>query len=134
DDDTDGLAAVMAHDALRRVLVATLDGGDVAETKHDAAGLDGDFRSGRLTLEGTRDADVDAVGAGFDRARGRHRILARHAVEDGLGRDAERRPLAVAEFDEDALVADADDIDIGDTLRSQETLAQDLRIVLELGE
>ena len=124
----------MAHDALRRVLVATLDGGDVAETKRGAAGFDGDFRNGRFTLEGTRDADVDAVGAGFDRARGRHGILARHAVEDGLGRDAERRQLAVAELDEDALVAHADDIDLGDTLRAQEALAHDLRIVLELGE
>ena len=31
DDDTDGVAAVVAHDAARRILVAALDGGDVAE-------------------------------------------------------------------------------------------------------
>ena len=134
DDDTDGFAAVMAHDALRRVLVATLDGGDVAEPKRGAAGFDGDFRNGRLALEGTGDAYVDAIGAGLERAGGRHGVLARHAVEDGLGRDAERRQLAVAELDEDALVALADDIDLGDTLRAQETLAHYLGIVLELSD
>ena len=40
----------------------------------------------------------------------------------------------MTELDEDALVALADDIDLGDTLRAQEALAYDLRIVLELGE
>ena len=68
------------------------------------------------------------------RARGRHGILARHAVENGLGRDAERRQLAVAELDEDALLAHADDVDLGDALRAQQALAHDLRIILELGE
>ena len=40
----------------------------------------------------------------------------------------------MAELDEDALLAHADDIDLGDTLRAQQALAHDLRIVLELGE
>ena len=99
-----------------------------------AAGLDRDFGDGGLTLERAGDAHVDAVGAGLDGARGRHRILARHAVENGLRRDAERRQLAMAELDEDALVAHADDVDLGDALRAQQALAHDLRVILELGE
>ena len=102
--------------------------------KVGAARLDRDFRDGRLALERAGDAYVDAVGAGLDRARGRHGVLARHAVEDGLGRDAERGQLAVAELDEDALLAHADDIDLGDALRAQQALAHDLRVILELGE
>ena len=66
DDDTDGFAAVMAHDAARRVLVAALDGGDIAEPEGHAARLDGNLRDGRLALERTGDAHVDSVGIGLD--------------------------------------------------------------------
>ena len=69
DDDADGFAAVVAHDAARRVLVAALDGGDVAEPERRAAGLDRHFRDGRLALERAGDAHVDAVGAGLDACR-----------------------------------------------------------------
>ncbi len=127
-------AAVVAHDAAGRIFVAALDGGDVAEAERGPAGFDRNFGDGGLTLEGAGDAHVNAVGAGLDRAGSRHRILARDAVENGLRRDAERRQLAMAEFDEDALLAHADDIDLGDTGRAQQALAHDLGIVLELGE
>ena len=63
DDDTDGFAAVVAHDAARRVLVSAFDGGDIAEPEGHAARLDGDFGDGRLALKRTGDTHVDAVGA-----------------------------------------------------------------------
>ena len=134
DDDTDGFAAVMAHDAARRVLVSAFDGGDIAEPEGHAARLDGNLRDSRRALKRTGDAHVDSVGIGLDAARGRDRILARHAVEDGLGSDAKRRELTVAELDEDALLAHADNVDLGNSLRPQQALAHDLRIILELGE
>ena len=96
--------------------------------------LDRNLGNRGLALECACDTHVDAVGAGLDGSRRRHGILARHAVENGLRRDTERRQFTVAELDEDALFADADDVDLGDALGAQQALAHDLGIVLELGE
>ena len=96
--------------------------------------LDRNLGNRGLALECACDTHVDAVGAGLDGSRRRHGILARHAVENGLRRDTERRQFTVAELDEDALFADADDVDLGDARGAQQALAHDLGIVLELGK
>ena len=94
DAEAERRPAALAHDEARRVLVAALDGRDVAEPEHPAVRL---HRHGGDRLgagESAGDAQVDAVGGGVDRAAGDDGVLPRHAVEDLLRRDAERRELA----------------------------------------
>ena len=77
---------------------------------------------------------IDAVGRGFDRAAGDDGVLLGDAVEDLLGRDAERGELGVAELDEDFLRPLADDVDLVDVGNPQQALADILGARLELGE
>ena len=80
------------------------------------------------------DAQVDAVGRGVDRAAGHDGVLPGHAVEDLLRREAERRELGVAELDEDALRALADDVDLVDVGHAQQALADVFGARLQLGQ
>ena len=128
-----GLAA-FADDEARRVLVAALDGRDVAEPEHAAVGL---HRHGGDRVDAGEcagDAQIDAVGRGVDRAAGHDRVLLGDAVEDLLRRDAERGELGVAELDEDFLRLLADDVDLVDVGHAQQALADVLGARLELGE
>ncbi len=89
----------------RRVLIAALDGGDVAEPEHLAVRLHRHGGDGVGAGEGAGHAQMDAVGGGVDRAAGGDGILPGDAVEDLLRGDAERGELGVAELDEDPLRA-----------------------------
>ena len=126
--------AAFAHDEGRRVLVAALDRGDVAEPEHTAVRLHRHGGDGLGAGEGAGDPHIDAVGRGIDRSAGDHGVLLGDAVEDLLGRDAERGELCVAELDEDLLRALADDIDLVDVGNAQQGLADVLGARLELGE
>ncbi len=60
--------AVLAHEEARRVLVAALDGGDVAQAEHLAVGLDRHRGNRGGARERPGDAKIDAVRRGVDRA------------------------------------------------------------------
>ena len=123
-----------ADEEARRVLVAALDGCDVAEPKDAAVRLDrhgGDRGDAR---ECAGHPQIDAVGRGVDRAAGDDGVLLGDAVEDLLGGDPERGELGVAELDEDFLRPLADDVDLVDVGNPQQALADVLGARLELGE
>ena len=128
-----GLAALADQEA-RRVLIAALDGCDVAEPKDAAVRLDRHRRDRGDTRECAGHAQIDAVGRGFDRATGNDGVLLGDAVENLLGGDTERGQLGVAEFDEDFFRSLADDVDLVDVSNPQQALADILGARLELGE
>ena len=86
---------------------------------------------GRVTLESTGDAHLDPVGGRLDRS-GRHGVLPSDRVEDRLRRDTERRELAVADLDEDALRHITDKHNLAHVLDAQQTRAHLLGVALEV--
>ena len=124
--------ATLAHDEARWVLVATLDGRDVAEPEHAPVDLYGHLRDCVHARERSADAQIDAVGRRVHRSTGCNGVLPRDAVKDLLRRDAERRKLGVAELDEDFFWLLPDDVDLVDIGHAQEPLADVLGARLEL--
>ena len=132
DAQAEGGLAALADDEARRVLVATLDSGDVAEAENPSLDLHGDRRYGIDAGERTGDAQVDAVRRGLDRAARGDGILPGHAVENLLRRDAQRRKLGVAQLNEDLLRPLADDVGFIHVRHAQEPLPDILDARLEL--
>ena len=134
DAEPDGRLAAFAHDEGRRVLVAALDRGDVAEPEHTAVSLHRHGGDGFGAGEGAGDPHIDTVGRGIDRSAGDHGVLLGDAVEDLLGGYAEGGELCVAELDENLLRTLADDIHLVDVGNAQQGLADVLCPRLEIGE
>jgi hypothetical protein len=126
--------AFLAEEESRRILVAALHGGDVAEPEGLTVGHDRHRGDGGRAGEGAGNAQVDAVGGGVDRAAGEDGVLLGDAVEDLLRRDAEIGELGVAELDEDLLRPLADDVDLVDVRDTQQPLTDVLGAGLEIGE
>ena len=82
--------------------------------KHAAAGFDRRVGDRLDAVEGAGDAQRHALRAGLDGAGRDDGVLLRQRIEERLRRNAERRELGVAELDEDLLVLDAIEIDLGD--------------------
>ena len=112
--------AAFAHDEGRRVLVTALDRGDVAEPNTMAVRLHRHGGDGFDSGEGAGHPQIDPVGRGLDRSAGDHGVLLGDAVEDLLGRYAERGELGVAELDENLLRPLADDVDLVDVGNAQQ--------------
>ena len=134
DAEPDGRLAAFANDVGRRVLVAALDRGDVAEPEYASVGLHWHGGDGFGAGEGASDPYIDAVGRRIDRSAGDHSVLLGDAVEDLLGGYAEGGELRVAELDKDLLRALADDIDLVDVGDAQQSLADVLGTRLKVGE
>src|SRR5262249_55656495 len=126
--------AAFAQNEAGRVLVAALDGRDVAEPEDAAVGLHRHCRDRLDAGESAGHPQVDAVGRGVDRAAGYDCVLLADAVEYLLRRDAEGGELGVAELDEDLLRLLADDVDLVDVGHAQQPLADVLGASLEFGE
>src|SRR3954469_6697262 len=134
DAETDCGLSARADDEARRVLVAPPDRCDVAQAEYLALRL---HRHGSDCLharKGTGHPQVDAVRRGIHRTAGDHGILPADAVEDLLRREAERRELGVAEFNEDALWPLADDIYLVDIGYAEQPLTDVLCARLEICE
>ena len=134
DAEPEGWLAAFAHDEGRRVLVAALDRGDIAEPEHPPVRLHRHGGDGLGAGECASDPHIDAVGRRIDRSAGDDGVLLGNAVEDLLGGYAEGGELCVAELDENLLRALADDINLVDVGNAQQGLADVLGTRLELGE
>ena len=128
-----GLTA-FADDEAGRILVAALDGRDVAKPEHPAVGLHRHGGDGVDTGECAGDPQIDAVGRGVHRPAGRDRVLLGDAVENLLRRDTECGELCVAQLNEDLFGLLAYQVDLVDVWDTQQPLANVLGAGLELGE
>ena len=134
DAEPEGRLAAFAHDEGRRVLVAALDRGDVAEPEYAAVRLHRHGGDGFGAGEGAGDPHIDAVRRCIDGSAGDHGVLLGDAVEDLLRGYAEGGELCVAELDENLLRALADDVHLVDVGYAQQDLADILGTRLEIGE
>src|SRR4029079_12301523 len=134
DGEPDGRVAALAQDEDRRVLVAALDRGDVAETEYTPVRLHRHGGDGLSAGEGAGDPHIDAVGRRLDRSTGDHSVLLGDAVEDLLRGYAEGRKLCVAELDKNLLRTLANYIHLVDVGDAQQGLANILGTRLKLGE
>ena len=104
---------------------------DVAEPEHPVADRHRHRLDRRHAVERAGDPERDRGRAGLERARRRHRVLPRQAVEDRLRADPERRELHVAELDEDPLALRADQVDLVDARHAEQLLPDVLAEVLQ---
>ena len=124
--------AFLTRDESRRIDEAVRDGGDIAEPEHAAIALDRGLGNRLDAIERAGDAQRHALRGGFDRAGRRDVVLLGERIEQRLRRDAERRQLGMREFDEDALVLGAVEIDLGDAGHLQQPLAHAFGGLLQL--
>ena len=75
DGEADRRLAVVAEHRLRRIDIAALDRGDVAQAEEAVVEAEVDVLQARFGGELARDADGDALGAGIDDRRSAHRVL-----------------------------------------------------------
>jgi hypothetical protein len=116
--------ALLTDEEVGRVLEAAGDGCDVAEAEHFACRFD--WRLGHRLLAAQRAADAQrhALRGAVDQAGRDHGVLPGQRIEDGLGRDAERRQPGMAELDIDLLVLNPVDVDLDDVGDREQPLAQ----------
>ena len=114
DGDADGWLAVVVHLRLRRLLIAALDLGDVAEPQDLAARTHWHLADGLDIAELARRAHVDVVGVRLDHAGRRHVVLLRERIGDDLRADAELGELGAVHLDVDLLLLLADELDLLD--------------------
>ena len=115
--------AFLAHHKTRRIDEAMGDGGDIAEPKHPAVAFDRRLRDRLDAVERAGDAQRHPLRGGFHRAGRHHIVLLGERIEQRLRRNPERRQLGMREFDEDALVLGAVEIDLGHARHLQQALA-----------
>src|SRR3954462_13190933 len=132
DAEAEGGFPAGADDEARRVLVAPLDGCDVAQAEYAALRLHRHGGDRVHARKGAGHPQVDAIGRGIHRSAGDHGILPGDAIEDLLWREAERRELGVAEFNEDALWPLTDDVHLVDVGYAQQPLTNVLCAGLEI--
>ena len=124
DREPDALTSVDAEHRLRRVGGAARDMRDVAQP-NDPAVLRDEVDGEHVLLgpERARDADEDLLVPGLHDARGRDGVLRLQRGDERGTVDPEARQLLLREFDIDALVLRAEDVDFGDVRQPQELLA-----------
>src|SRR4051812_13067949 len=134
DAETESGFSAGADDEARRVLVAPLDGCGVAQAEYTALRLHRHGGDRVHARKGAGHPQVDAIRRGIHRSASDHGILPGDAIEDLLWREAERRELGMAEFNEDALWPLADDIHLVDVGYAQQALTNVFCARLEIRE
>ena len=130
--DADRGLAFLAGDEGRRIDEAVGDGRDIAEPEHAAIAFDRGLRNRLDAIERAGDAQRHALRGGLNGAGRRDVVLLGERIEQRLRRDAERRQLGVREFDVDAFVLGAVEIDLGDACHLQQPLAHAFGGLLQL--
>ena len=133
DADADGRIALLPHLEVRRIDIAMRDLCDVAQAEDTAIGLDRRFGDGLDAVKRTGHTQRHALRRGFHGTGGHDGILPGERLEDLVGGDAERRQFGIGELDVDLFVLRAVEIDLGDVLDLQQTLAEALGDLLHLG-
>ena len=132
DGQADAVLAVHAEDRLRRVRVAAVDAGDVAETDRPPVGDEVDVPDVLLRVEGARDAQREGLRAGLDRPGRQDQVLRPERVRERRRVQAEAGELPGGELDEDGLVLGAEQLDLGDVRHLQQLRADALGVVAQL--
>ena len=129
----DRLLAAEIHLGDRRIDVVAVDPRDVTDAqaasghRHARVG----HRSHRVQFAG--DAQGNGMGRGIHGAGRHHGVLRRQRLADSLRIEAQRCQLLLRQLDEDAVVLDADEVDLGDVLQLQQALARRLDMIAQLG-
>ncbi len=124
DREPDALTSIDAEHRLRRVGGPAGDVRDVTEAD-DPAVLRDEVDGEHILLgpERARDADEDLLVSGLHDARGGDGVLRLQRGDERGAVDPEARQLLLREFDVDALVLRAEDVDLGDVRKLQKLLA-----------
>ncbi|OIQ80995.1 hypothetical protein GALL_372370 [mine drainage metagenome] len=125
----DGIPPHIAHLEDRRVFIAALHAGDIAQAERVSAVLDAHFPDAGNRAEIATDAGGNAVAAGFDAGGAGNGVLLAQGLDDGLRIDAGSEQFFVVEFNIDFFRLFADEIHFGYTIDTQQ-LQPDLVHVL----
>ena len=132
DGEADRGLSVEAEERARRIRVAALDGGDVAQPEEAAVDPKVDRGKAVLRAELAVDANGDAFRSRLDDARRHDGVLGLQRAEHGLPVDAERGHLAGRELQVDDLVLSADQVDLADIRDGEHLCPHVLDIVAQL--
>src|SRR5690606_10674092 len=112
---------------------ATTDAGDVAQADAAVAGADREVADLLDRSEGAIHAQLHTVAGRLEEAGGRHRVLLRQRLPHRFHRDAQRGQAGIADLDPDALVLQADQLDLADVVDALQLQLYAVGVVLEHG-
>ena len=132
DRQADRRLAVVAEHGLRRIDIAALDLGDVAQPEEAVVGAEVDGFEAVFRREAAGDANGDALRPRLHDPARHYGVLRLQRLHHGADVDAERRHLLGGELQIDLLVLHTDEIDLGDVAHAQHLGAHALGIVAQL--
>ncbi len=131
DGKADRRLAIGAEHRRWRIDIAAPHGSDVGQPQH--AAVDHEIDVGDVALRAERAGDLQSqlLVAGLDGAGGLHHVLAAQSGDQRCAVDAEAGELLHGEFDEDALVLRAENLDLGNVGNIQQFGAHAFDIVAQ---